>query len=471
MNLPARGETASDKQSDPDAGAPAGLRAASRRRSPRAKAPSLSDRLGKLAQLEDAHTAAGGFAMPGLFVSPPTADAVAACLREAAETGAIVAPWGGGTQQRAGNVAPRIDVAIGTTRLDAIVEWEPRDLTACIQAGATLDSVSAALAEQGQQIAIDAPAADRATIGGLIATNTSGPRRWLYGGWRDQIIGMQMALPSGDVIKSGGRVVKNVQGYDLAKLFIGSLGTLGMITQANVKLTPLPASRRILAFRGDLAQVSAFTEHVSDAPVRVSALDLLDAAAAQRCGLAGGGCVALVLIEGPEATVDGQTLSLAYMASSAALRSDSIEDGAIPPIWDSWLALARSDDLSDRQALITIGATPSETADVLRRLTESADKHGITAACWARAGNGVAYARLETPAGGTLQDAAAAIAAVQSQVMQRWPATTIVSGSVEVQRTVQPWGRPPATLELMRALKQRFDPLGIMQPSRYVGGI
>ena len=139
-----------------------------------------------------------------------------------------------------------------TQRLQSVVEWEPADLTTGLDAGMTLAAVQAALARRGQQIPIDAPLPGQATLGGLVATDTSGPRRWLYGGWRDLIIGMQMALTDGAVVKGGGRVVKNVQGYDLAKLFTGSLGTLGLIGRIYVKLVPLTATRRLVAARGTL---------------------------------------------------------------------------------------------------------------------------------------------------------------------------------------------------------------------------
>jgi glycolate oxidase FAD binding subunit len=403
--------------------------------------------------------------------TPTTADDLASLLKGASNSGMTVACCGGGTQQRIGHVMPESDVTLHTTLLNAVVEWEPRDLTACIQAGATLESVASALAEQGQQLAIDAPVPDRATLGGLIATNTSGPRRWLYGSWRDHVIGMQMALPAGELIKSGGRVVKNVQGYDLAKLFIGSLGTLGIITQVNVKLTPLPPSRRLFVARGSLENAAEFLTQVADLPLRVSTLDLLDAACVRRCGLGDEGCAALVLVEGAGVTVDGQSMSLAHLASGASLRSEAIEAAALQSIWVPWLALERTDDLTEREALMTVSTRPSDSADALRAMAQAASDHALEVACWARMGNGIVYGRFAAQDDHTPRQTAASLTAIQSALLQRWPSTTIVSGSPQVQRSVQPWGQPPATIDLMRALKRRFDPNGIMQPGRYVGGV
>src|SRR5581483_1699244 len=147
------------------------------------------------------------------LVSPASAEEAARVLALAHETMSPVVFAGGNTGQRIGWPAGPHRIVLSTARLDRIVEWEPTDLTVCVEAGRPLGGLQQALATQGQQVAIEAPAEDRATVGGLVATGTSGPRRWQFGGWRDLVIGMHMALAGGTAIKSGGRVVKNVQGY------------------------------------------------------------------------------------------------------------------------------------------------------------------------------------------------------------------------------------------------------------------
>jgi glycolate oxidase FAD binding subunit len=404
---------------------------------------------------------------PLVSVTPTTPEQLAAYLSVADDAGAAVVPLGGGTQQRIGHAPAAADVALCTVRLDAIVEWEPADLTACIQAGANLSSVQSALAAHGQQLAIDAPAAGRATLGGLLATNVSGPRRWLYGGWRDQVIGMQMALPSGDLIKSGGRVVKNVQGYDLAKLFIGSLGTLGVVTQVNVKLSPLPSFRRLLVARGDLGSAAGLLEEIAGSTLRASTLDLLDEASAHRCGVAGGGYAAFILLEGSRTALNGQSSRLGHMAAVASMSVEVVEGEALDPIWDAWIALARSDGLGDGEALMTVSGKPSDTLDAVRAISSAAESNSADAVCWAHAGNGLIYALLSAPR----ERAAAAFAVVQARLMKRWPATFVIGGSAAIQGAVQPWGAEPAAIDLMRALKRRFDPKGTLQPGRFVGGL
>lgn len=404
---------------------------------------------------------------PGVAVAPGTLEEAARVLAAAREAGAAVTPWGGGTQQRVGAPPARLDVVLQTGRLPSIVEWEPADLTAGLQAGMTLAVVQAAFAEQGQQLPIDAPAAERATLGGLVATNTSGPRRWLYGGWRDLIIGMHMALTDGTVIKSGGRVVKNVQGYDLGKLFAGSLGTLGVIGRVNVKLVPLPAARRLLAGRGSLQAVAGFLAAVAMSTARVSTVDLLDEAAARACGLGAGGYAGLVLVEGQPVAVDAQSLDLEGLAQDAGAWCEAVEGEALEPVWRAWVDLGRTDDLGPREALVTVSALPGDVVAVMQALADAATRHGLHARCWARAGNGLVYARLSAAE----KPAAAVLAAAQAALLERWPATTLVAGDPAVERAARPWGRDPEGLPVMRALKQRFDPAGILQPGRYVGGI
>ncbi|MBI2760459.1 MAG: FAD-binding oxidoreductase [Chloroflexi bacterium] len=402
-----------------------------------------------------------------LAVAPGTPDEVARVLLAAREAGASVTPWGGGTSQRIGTPPERLDLILRTSRLNRILEWEPADLTACVEAGATLGEVQAALARRGQQIPIDAPCADTATLGGLVAADIAGPRRWQYGGWRDLVIGMHMALADGTLIKSGGRVVKNVQGYDLSKLFTGSLGSLGVIVQVNVKLVPLPAATRLLVGRGGLAEVTRFLEEVAASTVRASTIDLLDESTAAQCGLGRGGYAGLVLLEGPRAVIDAQAMVVERLAQRAGVHPTAVEEDTLAGVTRAWHDLARTDDLGPGEALLTVHTLPSEVENVIAEVLHAAAGFSVGARCWARAGNGVVYARLETePA-----RAVVALAGVQDALLRHRPATTLTSGDPEVERAAMPWGVEAEGIGVMRALKQRFDPTRTLQPGRFVGGI
>ena len=404
---------------------------------------------------------------PRLEAAPASLEEAARVLQAARESGAAVTPHGGGTQQRGGTAPERLDVLLRTERFREIVEWEPADLTACLQAGITLQSLEDRLAERGQQLPIDAPEAATATLGGLVATNTSGPRRWLHGSWRDLIIGMEVALTDGTVIKSGGRVVKNVQGYDLGKLFTGSLGTLCLIGQINVKLLPLPAVRRLLVGRGSLRDVFAFLSAVASSTLRVATVDLLDPEASAVCGVGDDGFTGLVLIEDRQKIVDAQSLAVTHLAEDHGLQPAFIDGTSLEPIWRAWLDLGRTSDLGANEALLSLSALPSEVCAVMEMIERLRNQFALIGRAWARAGNGLVYARLAATEG----DVAGSLAAAQASLLERWLTTTLTAGDPAVERGAKPWGSDPAGLSVMRALKQRFDPTRTLQPGRFVGGI
>jgi glycolate oxidase FAD binding subunit len=188
-------------------------------------------------------------------VTPSSAEELAARLDEAARNGDAVAAVGGGTQLDLGMPPTRLDVVIETTGLNRVVEYEPADLTVTVQAGMRFAELQRVLAEQGQFLALDPPLEDGATIGGLIATNASGALRFAFGTARDLVIGTRVANPDGTVTHAGGRVVKNVAGYDLNKLYIGSLGTLAIIVELSFKLAPIPPAAAAVA--GELSDAAA----------------------------------------------------------------------------------------------------------------------------------------------------------------------------------------------------------------------
>jgi glycolate oxidase FAD binding subunit len=177
---------------------------------------------------------------PALVCFPSEAEQVGSILRISAEAGAAVVPWGGGTSMRLGNIPRRVDVVIALKNMTALIEHDDANLTATVQAGMRVASFQEILGRRRQFLPLDPPHPERATIGGIVAANVNGPRRTMYGGVRDLVVGMKMVLATGERIKTGGKVVKNVAGYDLGKLFIGSLGTLGIVTETTFRMAPLP---------------------------------------------------------------------------------------------------------------------------------------------------------------------------------------------------------------------------------------
>jgi len=178
--------------------------------------------------------------VPRAVVLPGSVEEVSGILAVASAEGLKVVPWGGGTKMAFGGLPEHVDLVLGLSRLSGAVDHEPGDMTASFRAGTLLKEAQAVLGRHGQFIALDPPDADRATLGGILATNSSGPRRLRYGASRDLVIAIRVVHADGKVTKAGAKVVKNVTGYDLGKLYIGSLGTLGIIVEASFRLYPVP---------------------------------------------------------------------------------------------------------------------------------------------------------------------------------------------------------------------------------------
>ncbi|MDQ3811771.1 MAG: FAD-binding oxidoreductase, partial [Chloroflexota bacterium] len=219
-------------------------------------------------------------------VRPTSAEAVAEALRAADSAGHAVMPVGGGTHLDLGMPPARQDVLLSTVGLNRVVEYEPADLTVTVEAGMRFMDLQAMLREQGQMVALDPPVAAESTIGGVVAANLSGPVRFAHGTARDLVIGTRVANANGTLTRAGGRVVKNVAGYDLNKLYIGSLGTLGVIVELGFKLAPIPPSTATLV--GQFASqddVRTVVRGVLHSPLSPLAVELLGPRAAADAGL------------------------------------------------------------------------------------------------------------------------------------------------------------------------------------------
>ncbi|MEV0719695.1 FAD-binding oxidoreductase [Asanoa sp. NPDC050611] len=364
-------------------------------------------------------------------VRPASTEEAAAAL--AGLSDATVRPVGAGSRAEWGGGDAPGTVTLHTGGLDRIVAHNPGDFTAIVQAGVPLAELQRHLGREGQWLALDPP--DRGgTIGGLVATADSGPARHRYGGVRDLVIGITVVLSDGSVARSGGTVIKNVAGYDLGKLFAGSYGTLGLVTQVAVRLHPLPArTATVVAATADPGTLTGAVRAMSRHPLEAMALDV-----SWRSG------------EGRLLVRFGGVTAEARAADAAKL----LRDVDVSVVADDESIWAAQRSAQRGPAVVKVSALPTDLPAVLAAAGE--------ATVVSRAALGVSY--LSFPAG---DDLAARVAAARAALAPR--PTVVLDGAGLVDA---PWPAPdPGTLALMRRVKARFDPAGMFRPGTYVGGI
>lgn len=364
---------------------------------------------------------------------------MAALLHEAAEKGEAVRAEGCGSKRQWGG-PPAQSTLLKTTALNRILEYEPRDLTICVEAGVRYRDLSALLAPNRQMLPLDPPYSGEATIGGIVAAGISGPRRRLYGGVRDQVIGMTFATLQGDLVQSGGKVVKNVAGLDMQKAMIGSFGTLAVVTQVNFKLAPLPESTRtFLLGCGSLADLAAARNRVLSSVLQPSAFDALNARAAARLGLEASPCL-LIRVSGNEPVLARYAAELPEAVT--------VQDGQERDLWRAVESFAEAPRI-----VAQVGyANPS-----LEQVLSSAPAEAL-----ARAANGVAYITFDTR-----EQAADWLASTSGQPWSR----IILKAPPEDALSLTLWPDPGPDFELMRRLKSTFDPASLLNKGRLYGRI
>jgi glycolate dehydrogenase FAD-binding subunit len=373
--------------------------------------------------------------------APASPEATAALLREAAESGLRVRARGGGTKLDWGAVAPEPDLELSTSELDRIVEHNAGDLTAVLEAGVRLADAQAAFAEAGQLLALDPPLGEgaAATIGGVVATADSGPLRHRYGAVRDLLLGITVALSEGTVASAGGKVIKNVAGYDLAKLFAGSFGTLGVVLRVVVRLHPRPRTTATLAGETDdpgaLARAASRLAH---APLELEALDVRWAA--------GAGAL-LARFGGVSAEAQARRL-VGALAEEGLAASVEADDEAF---WEAQRTAQRSTE----GVVVRVSGLPA----ALERVVRTADRLGASVV--GRAAAGISWLTLAD--GERVEELRADLAPFPCVVLD---------APADVRERVDAWGpADEAELRLMRRVKERFDPAGVLNPGVFVGGI
>jgi glycolate oxidase FAD binding subunit len=388
---------------------------------------------------------------PRIVVEPASAEAVGAVLEWASREKLCVLVRGAGTKLGWGRPPRLLDVLISTARLNAVVAHRHGDLTATIQAGATLASVNRVLGQHRQWIPLDPPSADRATIGGLVATNDSGPRRHRYGAPRDLIIGVEFARADGRLAKGGGIVVKNVAGYDLPRLMTGSFGSLGVIVTATFKLYPLTAASRTLVVElPTAAALGALTGRILSSHLTPTALEF----ATHPLRL-------LLRFESIPASVDQQSETATALIAEDGFSVRAVSGADEEAVWSAHAKFAGA----DRCALLKISVLPADLAGTLSLIERLAGKKAHAAA--GRAGAGVFLLCLF----GEVQLQKRVIEGLRDALPLGRGSAVVVQGSSELKTHVDVWGPIGDGLALMRAVKQQFDPAGVLNSGRGPGGL
>lgn len=367
---------------------------------------------------------------------PTTTAEVAEVLRDAAARGCTVLAQGRGTKQSWGTPPTSADVLVDLSAMDRVLDHQAGDLVVEVQAGARLADLQEVVGAEGQRLALD-ETVPGASIGGTIATNASGPGRMLAGTARDLLIGVTVVRADGVVAKSGGRVVKNVAGYDLGKLVVGSFGTLAVVTEAHFRLHPLPEVRRWVGVEvDDPARLHELTQAVVHSQVVPWAVEVDRGR--------GAGSLS-VLLGGRAAGVEARARAVHELLGGAV--SDAAPDGWGRYPWEP-------------------GETGLKITFVLSGLREVltvADEVG--ARVRGSAGVGVVHAAVPDPDG-----VPEALARLREVAARHGGSVVVVDGPDEVKQAVDVWGPVPA-LELMRRVKDQFDPEHRLAPGRFVGGI
>jgi glycolate oxidase FAD binding subunit len=444
----------------------------------------LQRRLSEIAGAEQvqAGAAAARLAVDGvaplLAVWPGSQEEVAAVVAACSASEAAMACFGGGTEMGLGNPPGKLDVVVCLERLTRIVELDAANLNVSAEAGVKLADLQAALREKREFLPLDPPQEERVTVGGLVAANASGPSRLLYGTARDWVLGLRVVLPSGERIRCGGKVIKNVSGYDMNKLFIGSMGTLGVVTEVTFKLLPLPARRAaVVGSFPELAQAAAVVARALGSHLLPEAVEALDAQALRlteaELGLgAPRGYGLAVALAGSRETVERQARDFERLFAEGGAAATAVLDAARGEA--AWCAIRdvqqRLGGTPAERVVVKIAVPIARTLELLASAEGLARRAGCRAAVTAHAGSGIVRGAF-LAGGDGLGGFRDGLEALRRQAEGAEGSLVVETAPVALKRSLDPWGRPRDAFSVMRRVKSEFDPRGLMSPGRFLGGI
>jgi glycolate oxidase FAD binding subunit len=398
---------------------------------------------------------------PSCMVYPHTTEELKQVMACAYSNGWSVLPCGSGSKLGWGGLGKDVDLVISTERLNRVIEHAVGDLTVTVEAGVKLADLQKLLLKENQFLPLDPAYPQQATLGGIIATADSGSWRQRYGGVRDMLLGISFVRSDGQLAKAGGRVVKNVAGYDLMKLFTGSYGTLGVLTEVTFRAYPIPLATGTVVLTGEAEAIASATQTLLASALTPTAADLLSSQLVSKLSL-GQGLGLIVRFQSVAESVKEQSSRLLEVGQTLGLQGTLYQDADEVTLWQS---LPEQIWKASQEPAITckIGVLPTAAVKTLIKLDALTSSAGLG---FIHAGSGLGRLRIESE---TVMPQM--IGELRRYCESQQGFLTVLEAPITLKQQLDVWGYRGNALNVMRGIKQQFDPKNILSPDRFVAGI
>jgi glycolate oxidase FAD binding subunit len=408
------------------------------------------------------------------IVYPETEEEIVSVLKVANGKGLKVIPVGGGTKQGFGGMGEKADLMLSLSRYKGVIEHTVGDMTMAVRAGTTMQEIADHLRQYEQMLPIDASWPEDATIGGVIAANDSGPKRMKYGSARDFVIGLRVVYPDGKVIRTGGKVVKNVAGYDMNKLFVGSMGTLGVISEVRVKLRPLPKyeSLVLLHFQGHgTKEIRSFVSGLLNSTLEASSLELLTPGLAKELTRQHGWVLAISFEDREKAVHVQEDWVKNHQPERTEI--DILRQQDAKAWWEHFSHIAPNGagrfgiSGPKTEIALKIGSKNLDVPDILKACEELKNNYGVTVKGHGGLGHGISRVIVKGDEEALLQY----VEAVRRTAENKKGYAIVTHMPYALRQRCSVWGEKPVYFSLLEGIKQTIDPNRMLNPGRFVGGL
>ncbi|MTW86960.1 FAD-binding protein [Virgibacillus dakarensis] len=407
------------------------------------------------------------------IVEAHTEEDISSVLAYANEQDKTVTIVSGGTKRGYGGLMEQADILLSLASFKGIVEHSVGDLIMTVKPGTTLQEITDELRKHGQRVALDTPWPKMATIGGIVAANDSGAKRLLYGSARDLVLGMRIVYPNGRVIRTGGKVVKNVAGYDMNKLFIGSMGTLGVISEITIKLRPLPkyVGLSLLHFpKGNEQDSRTFSVQLLDSMMEPVSLEMLNPTLAEKLTGERNDTLAIAFEDRENAVLEQENWIKEHLPTG--VKHTVLHEDEASEWWDEFRHLGPngyndSEVDANTQAALKIGSNNLDVLINLKTADGLADAHHVVVEAHGGLGHGVSKVYVK----GFPEDIISYIKALRAKLEEKRGYVVCTHLPFELRKAVSVWGKKPSYFPLLEGIKRTNDPKKILNRRRFVGGI